>query len=44
MVKFWKFELVQDDSQGRGKRLSFVQDSRALKVSVLLELLFKWLE
>lgn len=32
MVKFWKFELVPDQS-GRGKRLSFLQDSRALKVA-----------
>lgn len=33
MVKFWKFELVKDTVTGRGKRLSFVQDSRALKVA-----------
>ncbi|XP_071524074.1 WD repeat-containing protein 3 [Panulirus ornatus] len=33
MVKFWKFELVRDEVQGRGKRLSFVQDGRALKVA-----------
>ncbi|XP_042222099.1 WD repeat-containing protein 3-like [Homarus americanus] len=33
MVKFWKFELVRDDGEGQGKRLSFVQDSRALKVA-----------
>ncbi|XP_045592640.1 LOW QUALITY PROTEIN: WD repeat-containing protein 3 [Procambarus clarkii] len=33
MVKFWKFELIRDEDEGRGKRLSFVQDSRALKVA-----------
>ncbi|KAK3871412.1 hypothetical protein Pcinc_023437 [Petrolisthes cinctipes] len=33
MVKFWKFELVQDESGRAGKRLSFIQDSRALKVA-----------
>jgi len=33
MVKFWKFELVKDSVTGRGKRLSFVQDTRALKVA-----------
>ncbi|KAK7017057.1 Dip2/Utp12 protein, partial [Halocaridina rubra] len=33
MVKFWKFELVQDEVEGHGKRLSFIQDSRALKVA-----------
>lgn len=32
MVKFWKFELVPDES-GQGRRLSFLQDSRALKVA-----------
>lgn len=32
MVKFWKFELVKDEN-GQGKRLSFMQDSRALKVA-----------
>ncbi|XP_045126628.1 WD repeat-containing protein 3-like isoform X2 [Portunus trituberculatus] len=32
MVKFWKFELVPDET-GRGKRLSFLQDTRALKVA-----------
>ncbi|KAG7168984.1 WD repeat-containing protein 3-like [Homarus americanus] len=26
MVKFWKFELVRDDGEGQGKRLSFVAD------------------
>ncbi|XP_068236642.1 WD repeat-containing protein 3 [Palaemon carinicauda] len=33
MVKFWKFELVRDELEGRGKRLSFMQDDRALKVA-----------
>lgn len=33
MVKFWKFELVRDEVEGRGKRLSFMQDDRALKVA-----------
>lgn len=33
MVKFWKFELVRDEVEGHGKRLSFMQDNRALKVA-----------
>lgn len=33
MVKFWKFELVKDESESQARRLSFVQDKRALKVS-----------
>ncbi|XP_069956635.1 WD repeat-containing protein 3 isoform X1 [Cherax quadricarinatus] len=33
MVKFWKFELVREGNESSGKRLSFIQDSRALKVA-----------
>ncbi|ROT67348.1 hypothetical protein C7M84_014583 [Penaeus vannamei] len=33
MVKFWKFELVKDESESQARRLSFIQDKRALKVA-----------